>query len=78
VNPNPPVEHLKQYQIEPAPLNLADRSLSVKVEWDVYHYIKSKSNPSAWMREALAAAYQQEIIQQNPHRTQTDNSPSKS
>jgi hypothetical protein len=65
VNPNPPVEHLKQYQIEPAPLNLADRSLSVKVEWDVYHYIKSKSNPSAWMRDVLAAAYHQEIIQQN-------------
>jgi hypothetical protein len=36
-----------------------------KVEWDVYHYIKSKSNPSGWMRDALAAAYQQEIIQQN-------------
>jgi hypothetical protein len=65
VNPNPQVEHLKQYQIEPAPLNLADRSLSVKVEWDVYNHIKSKSNPSAWMRDALAAAYHKEIIQQN-------------
>jgi hypothetical protein len=71
VNPNPPVEHLKQYQIEPAPLNLANRSLSVKVEWEVYHHIKSKSNPSAWMRDALAAAYQQEIIQQNRHCGQT-------
>ncbi len=65
MNPNPPVEHLKQYQIEPASLNLADRSLSVKVEWDLYHYIKDKPNPSAWMRDALATAYRQEIIQED-------------